>query len=85
MRPLFTIYGTPWCGYCDRLLKQLDRAGVQYVYVDIDADAAAAEYVMGVNGGNRTVPTVQFEDGTALVNPITADVTSHLSAIATAR
>ena len=58
-----TIYSTQWCGYCHRLTRQLDREGVPYAYVDIEEDPAAAEFVMGVNGGNRTVPTVLFEDG----------------------
>ena len=51
-----TIYSTPWCGYCHRLMKQLDREGVGYEVVDIEQEPAAAEYVMSVNGGNQTVP-----------------------------
>lgn len=64
-----TVYTTSWCGYCKRLVKQLDRAGVSYSTVDIEADEAAAEFVAGVNGGNRTVPTVVLPDGQALTNP----------------
>jgi mycoredoxin len=78
MTPTLTIYSTPWCGYCHRLMKQLDRQGVEYTSVDIERDAAAAEYVMGVNGGNQTVPTVVFADGTALTNPSLAQVTAKL-------
>ncbi|HUR14698.1 MAG TPA: mycoredoxin [Mycobacteriales bacterium] len=73
-----TIYSTQWCGYCHRLAKQLDREGVVYDYVDIEQDPEAASFVMGVNGGNRTVPTVVFEDGTALTNPSVAQVLSRL-------
>ena len=75
-----TIYSTPWCGYCHRLMKQLDRAGIAYLSVDIEQEPAAADYVMSVNGGNQTVPTVVFADGTALTNPSLAEVTSRLSA-----
>lgn len=75
-----TIYSTEWCGYCHRLIKQLDREGVTYDYVDIEQDPEAAAFVMGVNGGNQTVPTVVFEDGTALTNPSVAQVLSRLSA-----
>lgn len=74
-----TIYSTEWCGYCHRLIKQLDREGVTYDYVDIELDPAAADYVMSVNGGNQTVPTVVFGDGSALTNPSVAQVLAKLS------
>ena len=73
-----TIYSTQWCGYCHRLMKQLDREGVGYEVVDIEDDPKAAEYVMSVNGGNQTVPTVVFGDGTALTNPSLAQVKERL-------
>jgi mycoredoxin len=78
MTSTLTIYSTPWCGYCHRLMKQLDRQGIEYTPVDIERDAAAADYVMGVNGGNQTVPTVVFADGTALTNPSLAQVNAKL-------
>lgn len=64
-----TMYSTPWCGYCTRLKGQLDREGVELEVVDIDHDPAAAELVMTINGGNRTVPTVVYGDGSAHTNP----------------
>jgi mycoredoxin len=75
---MLTIYTTPWCGYCVRLKSQLDRAGVDYHEVDIEQVPAAAELVMQVNGGNRTVPTVVFPDGTAATNPSAAAVIAKL-------
>ena len=78
VRGVITVYSTAWCGYCHRLAKQLDRAGVEYAYVDIEQDPQATELVMQVNGGNRTVPTVVFADGSALTNPSVADVLSRL-------
>jgi mycoredoxin len=33
-----------------------------------------------VNGGNQTVPTVLFPDGTALTNPSAAQVKAQLAA-----
>ncbi|MDA0274379.1 MAG: mycoredoxin [Actinobacteria bacterium] len=64
-----TMYSTQWCGYCQRLKGQLDRAGVAYIEIDIEHSAEAAEYVQSVNGGNQTVPTVVLPDGTAMTNP----------------
>jgi len=64
-----TMYSTTWCGYCQRLKAQMGRAGISYVEVNIEDDPAAAAFVESVNGGNQTVPTVLFPDGTALTNP----------------
>jgi mycoredoxin len=77
---MLTMYSTPWCGYCRRLASQLDRERIGYQVVDIEDDLAAAEYVMKVNGGNRTVPTIRFPDGTALTNPSITQVKRHLGA-----
>ncbi|AAZ54567.1 mycoredoxin [Thermobifida fusca] len=75
-----TMYTTPWCGFCKRLKSQLDREGIPVVEVDIERDPKAAEFVMQVNGGNQTVPTVVFADGTALTNPSLAEVKQKLAA-----
>jgi mycoredoxin len=74
------MYSTIWCGYCRRLKSQMERAGIAYVEVDIENDPAAAELVMSVNGGNQTVPTVVFPDGSALANPSLAQVQDRLAA-----
>ncbi|EAP99978.1 putative glutaredoxin-like protein [Janibacter sp. HTCC2649] len=75
-----TMYSTTWCGYCRRLRSQLDREGIAYDVIDIERDDDAAVYVMQVNGGNQTVPTVVFPDGTAATNPSLAEVKQRLSA-----
>ena len=76
-----TMYTTSWCGFCRTLKKQLARAGIEIAEVDIERDAAAAEFVMSVNGGNQTVPTVVFPDGTTLVNPSAAQVRERLATV----
>jgi mycoredoxin len=75
------MYSTVWCGYCRRLKSAMDRAGVPYTEVDIEQDAAAADLVQSVNGGNHTVPTVVFPDGSALTNPSLRDVQARLAAV----
>ncbi|MGH3738418.1 MAG: mycoredoxin [Micromonosporaceae bacterium] len=77
-----TMYTTAWCGYCRRLKSQLQREGIAFTEVDIERDPAAAEFVMNVNGGNQTVPTLRFPDGTALTNPNIVQVKQHLDAVA---
>jgi mycoredoxin len=73
-----TMYTTTWCGYCFRLKKLMQREGIDFAEVDIEADERAAELVMSANGGNRTVPTLVFRDGTALTNPSIEQVRSQL-------
>jgi mycoredoxin len=73
------MYTTTWCGYCVRLKRFLDREGIGYREVNIEEDDAAAAFVMGVNGGNRTVPTLRFPNGTALTNPSPAEVLAELA------
>lgn len=74
------MYSTTWCGYCRRLKSMLSREGIAFREVDIEHDEAAAAYVQGVNGGNQTVPTVQFPDGSALTNPSIAQIKDKLAA-----
>ena len=76
------MYTTSWCGFCRNLKRQLARAGVELTEVDIERDEAAAQFVMSVNGGNQTVPTVVFPDGSALTNPSAAQVKAQLAAMA---
>ena len=75
-----TMYSTTWCGYCRRLKTQLEREGIEYTEVDIEAHPEAAGFVMQVNNGNQTVPTVLFPDGSAATNPSLAEVKARLTA-----
>lgn len=75
----FTLYSTPWCGYCHRLKSQLKREGIEFDEVDIEQDPASADIVEQANGGNQTVPTLVFTDGSALTNPSVAQVREKLA------
>lgn len=75
----FTMYSTPWCGYCHRLKGQLDREGIPFTIVDIEQQPDAASIVEKVNGGNQTVPTLVYSDGTAHTNPSLAQVRQKLA------
>ena len=74
-----TMYTTSWCGYCFRLKTALKSEGIGYTEIDIESDPGAAEFVMSVNGGNQTVPTLQFADGSTLTNPSADEVRAKLS------
>jgi len=53
--------------------------GNRYHEVNIERHQDGADYVMSVNGGNQTVPTVVFPDGTAATNPSLAEVRLRLA------
>ena len=78
----FTMYSTPWCGYCHRLKSQLDREGIEFEIVDIEQHPEAAELVEKVNNGNQTVPTLVYPDGSAQTNPSLAQVKAKLAELA---
>ncbi|WP_243058102.1 mycoredoxin [Nocardioides sp. SR21] len=82
MHGSFTMYSTPWCGYCHRLKGQLDREGITFDIVDIEQQPDAAQLVESVNNGNQTVPTLVYSDGTAQTNPSLAQVKQKLAALA---
>jgi mycoredoxin len=78
----FTMYTTPWCGYCHRLKGQLDREGIPFEIVDIEQTPDAAQIVQSANNGNQTVPTLVYSDGTAHTNPSLAQVKQKLDSLA---
>lgn len=73
-----TMFTTTWCGYCKRLKKQMDDAGISYTEVNIEETPGTAEIVGSFNNGNHTVPTVIFPDGSAATNPSFADLQFRL-------
>ena len=73
-----TMFSTSWCGYCNRLKQQLTSAGIGYTEVNIEEVPGTAEYVEQVNGGNQTVPTVIFPDGSTATNPSVIEVKQRL-------
>lgn len=73
------MFTTTWCGYCSRLKSQLDKVGIGYTEVNVEEVEGTSELVMSLNGGNRTVPTVLFPDGSASTNPSLAQVQAKLA------
>ncbi len=72
------MYTTAWCGFCHRLKAQLNREGIEITEIDIEHDHDSAVFVESVNGGNQTVPTLLFDDGSTMTNPSLAQVKAKL-------
>ncbi|MBD9700195.1 glutathione S-transferase N-terminal domain-containing protein [Flavimobilis sp. GY10621] len=68
MAGTITMYGADWCGDCTRAKALLDREGVAYTYVDVEADEAARERAIEI-AGRQNIPVIVFDDGSHLVEP----------------
>ena len=73
-----TVYGASWCPDVKRSRALLDRQGVEYSYVDVEADAAAERRVRELQDGARKIPTIVWEDGSFLVEPSDDELSARL-------
>lgn len=72
-----TMFSTVWCGYCRRLKRQMDEAGISYREVDLDEDPIHGDRIIARTGGFRTVPTLDI-GGELFVNPSIQEVRAAL-------
>ncbi|CAN5625976.1 mycoredoxin [soil metagenome] len=75
------LYGTTWCGDCRRAKKVLKRRGVEYAWVDIEKTKGARDEMLRLNGGDRRVPTMLFQDGSVLVEPDNRELEAKLGEV----
>ncbi|MDX3192191.1 VTT domain-containing protein [Streptomyces sp. MN03-5084-2B] len=73
-----TVYGASWCPDVKRSRALLDRAGVKYSYVDVEADEDAERRVRELQDGARRIPTIVWEDGSFLVEPSDDELSARL-------
>ncbi len=71
------MYSTVWCGYCRRLKRQMEEAGIPFEEIDLDEDPSHDHKIIAATGGYRTVPTLEV-DGRLLVNPTLQQVQDAL-------
>jgi mycoredoxin len=74
------IYGTDWCGDCHRARALFQQRHIPYEWIDPDKESDAEQFVLRVNHGLRSVPTIVFPDGSILVEPSMADLIRKLEA-----
>lgn len=72
--PEITLYGAYWCPDCSRSKQFLGEHQIPYTYVDIEADQEGEAYVIKKNDGKRIIPTIEFVDGTILIEPTNAEL-----------
>ena len=76
-----TMYSADWCGDCRRSKRLLDELNVIYTVIDIEADQAAADKVIEINGGMRSIPVIIFGDGTHMTEPSDIDLKAKLTSL----
>lgn len=63
------MYTTEYCPDCIRARRFFEINNIPYLRVELEGNAEAIEFVMRVNHGCRSVPTIIFPDGSILVEP----------------
>lgn len=76
-----TMYGADWCGDCRRSKRFMEENSVAFNYIDVEVDLSAADKVVEINGGAKSIPVIVFEDGTHLTEPSDNDLKAKLVAL----
>jgi mycoredoxin len=63
------MYTTEYCPDCLRAKKFFEVNNIPHLRVGLEGNIEATEFVMQVNKGYRSVPTIIFPDGSVLVEP----------------
>ncbi|MBE7160892.1 MAG: glutaredoxin family protein [Williamsia herbipolensis] len=74
-----TMFGADWCRDCRRSKALLDQLGVDYEYVDVEADETAAARAEAISG-RKNIPVVVLPNGKHFVEPSDAELRSELEA-----
>ena len=75
------MYSADWCGDCRRSKRLMDELNVAYTLIDIEADTKAADKVIEINGGMRSIPVLVFADGTHMTEPSDLALKAKLSSL----
>ena len=75
------MYSADWCGDCVRSKRLLDELNITYTLIDIEADSKAADKVIEINGGMRSIPVIVFADGTHLTEPSDIELKAKLTSL----
>jgi mycoredoxin len=62
-----TVYGADWCGDCRRTKRWLARSGIEWTWIDRDADPVIR--AMLADAGYLAIPVVVLPGGAVLVEP----------------
>jgi len=75
---LIKVYGASWCPDCRRAKRFLGDQRVPFEWHDIEVDPDGVRIVQERNGGNNTIPTIVFPDGSHLAEPSNEELAEKL-------
>jgi glutaredoxin len=75
---VITVYGADWCGDCRRTKRWLEQSGLEWTWIDRDADPAIR--AMLADAGYLAIPVVVLPDGTVLVEPSDGQLATAIEA-----
>jgi mycoredoxin len=73
------MYTTEYCSDCVRAKRFFELNNIPHLKVGLEGNVDAIEFVMKVNNGYRSVPTIVFPDGSILVEPNWEELKSKFS------
>jgi mycoredoxin len=74
-----TMFGADWCRDCRRSKALLDGLGIDYAYIDVEADQTAAARAEAISG-RKNIPVVVLPNGDHFVEPSDAELRDALTA-----
>ncbi|NJC95768.1 MAG: NrdH-redoxin [Anaerolineales bacterium] len=63
------MYITEHCSDCLRAKRFFETHNIPHIRIGLEGNTEATEFVMQINNGFQSVPTIIFPDGTILVEP----------------
>jgi glutaredoxin-like protein len=75
------FYGADWCGDCRRSKRLLDELNIEYTMIDTEKTEGAAEKVMEINAGVKSIPVIVFSDSTHLTEPSDNELRAKLASL----
>ena len=76
-----TMYTTEYCGDCIRAKAFFEANNIEYIKISLEGNEEATNFVMKVNNGYKSVPTIIFPDGSILVEPSNRDLKEKISSL----
>jgi glutaredoxin len=83
-QPNVTIYGSRSCPDTSRATRFLDSHQIPYEFKDVDESPEYNDYIAGLNGGKRVMPTIRIDNET-LINPQDDELKKAVEQAAAAR
>ena len=72
-QPNVTVYGSRTCPDTNRATGYLDEHEIPYEFKDVDESPEYNDYIAGLNGGKRVMPTIRINNE-ILINPSDRDL-----------